>query len=236
MAYQIRRDKEKAIQIGKEHGIGPVCKCGCGKSVRWNWHKRIWNCFIASHQFKRGIHPSQKPFPLIDTSNSDWCYLLGLFHADGACSGGCLISIWKKEIWFVSSIRDLFLGLGMTPVDYSDGNRTKVGFLSVGIEDQLRRWKHDGEWLYPEEIGYVLDYTAGLVDGDGSSSRARLHQKDNGNLEKLARLLVLRKSEFEIKPVSDRPEKVMYFKGILRFRIAQRLRHKKKRCFWISRV
>lgn len=133
----------------------------------------------------------------IDLSDPDWCWLLGLFHADGSTwitkeSGGVVtFSCTPEENKNV--IQKTLDGLGV--VSSVSGDAVKI--YSVKLARSLAQFKSSGvdkeSWAFPQDPVFWEQWLSGFFDGDGYVSKdgrnIRLYQKPHSGWEKILEVL-----------------------------------------------
>ena len=135
---------------------------------------------------------------IINFSNPDWAYLLGVIHGDGHISKRTIqISVGHNAPFYADTLTALITELGLSPCLYNTKSCIRIDINSQKHTNDFRKLKNNGMWSIPIDIN-KSHYVAGVIDTDGCVSNVSSKQKKmaviislkkSGNLLKVGKLL-----------------------------------------------
>lgn len=167
------------------------CGCGCGQPTHWNPMKAAWRRFLSGHNARVGANGNPYWKLRVDWADPRWVYLLAAHLGDGCDHRRLDIAVGNDSGW-ERSLMGLMRSVGLSP---SVGESMRVRASSVPVMRELARFKpggRSGRWEFPFLPTPIPVFLAGLLDSDGGvypGGGVIIHQRDNGNLERLEALL-----------------------------------------------
>jgi hypothetical protein len=131
---------------------------------------------------------------VIDWSNADWSYMLGVVHGDGHVAKRSIeIAVGYKDTDYAEVLTSLWEDLGFSPKVYRPRSALKIAVHSIAVAAEFRVFKSGGLWSWPDVLD-ARQYLAGVFDTDGSVSipahkAISIGLKRSGNLLGIAPLL-----------------------------------------------
>lgn len=133
----------------------------------------------------------------IDLTDSNWCWLLGLFHGDGyarVSDAGGFVNFAAAPL----AHQDIIAGI-LTSVGIHDGMgkiHQGVNVYSIQLAKDFQRFKVSGvgheKWLFPDIPSNWGAWLAGFLDADGTvglDGRITFFQKPHGGMDFVAQAL-----------------------------------------------
>lgn len=181
---------------------------------------------------------------MIDWSNEDWAYLLGVVHGDGNIAPRSIcISVGYKDSDYADYLVSVIEGLGFVPKIYRPRSALRIDIHNAELRGALAPFKANGIWSLPEQLNGGA-WLAGVFDADGTVTMASskcaviIGLKRSGNLQLVARRMAEigignvnvydRVSKFNGQEYLIEELRLTSFEKILKFNELAPLRHPRK--------